>query len=125
MSPLQILFQSFPGTFIQSVHHLSILIREKKAQQVSLLSFPKMSRRSVFTLESEAGVRKKGLGLLQNLKTFGHVLGQVDQVIGVPEPGRIRAILLESKIVYVMQANILTGGRVGISLLDSLLPVLM
>src|SRR5262249_39348928 len=84
-----------------------------------------MNRRSVFTLESEAGGLKKDLGLLQNLETFGHVLGQVDQVIGIPEPGRIRAILLESKIVYVMQANIQTGGRAGISLLNSLLPVLM
>src|SRR5262249_30611413 len=121
MSPLQILFQSFPGTFIQFIPQLSTLIREKKAQQVSL-PLSEMNRRSVFTLESEAGGLKKGLGLLQNLKTFGHVLGQVDQVIGVPEPGRIRAILPESKIVYVMQANIQTGGRVGISLLDPLLP---
>src|SRR5689334_12853747 len=119
MGPLQALLQSFPGTLVQPVHHLSISVEEEKAQQVSLLSLLEIDRRSVLTLEGEAGRLEKVLGLLQRLKTFGHVPGWVDQVIGIPQPGRIRATLVKAKVVYVVQADIQAGRRVGVALLDA------
>lgn len=68
---------------------------------------------STCTLKGEASGLKVLADLFQVLEAFGHDPAQVDEVVGVPVPGRGRGSLGEGHVVQVVQSEVEGGRRVG------------